>query len=140
QDHPLETASMALVVLPGFGEVAIGGELLAGTELGSEAAAFAAEEESTAVIGRMGDTAAAKESAGHEVLDLPAQEWTLAKNDQWVQSIIQRKMDVYVGSPTTWSNLWDAAASRPTVFGRELQQFTEAGYRWDGWTLRAPGK
>ena len=75
----------------------------------------------------------------HEVLDLSAQEWTLLKNDQWVKSVVERKMDVYVGSNPTWQNLWDAANARPTVFARELQQFTDAGYRWDGWYLRAPG-
>jgi hypothetical protein len=93
----------------------------------------------TAVIGRQVDTAVAKDWAGHEVLDLPSNEWTLAKNDQWVQSVIDRKMPVYVGSPTTWPNLWDAAAGRSTVFGRELQQFTGAGYTWAGYTLVPPG-
>jgi len=81
--------------------------------------------------------AVAKDWPGHEVLDIP--DWSIAKNDQWVQSVIDRKMDVYVGSPTTWSNLWDAAAGRSTVFGRELQQFLDAGYTWDGWTLIPPG-
>jgi hypothetical protein len=47
-------------------------------------------------------------------------------------------MDAFVGSNTTWSNLWDVANARPTVFARELQQFTDAGYAWDGWFLRAP--
>jgi len=98
-----------------------------------------AGERATAVIGRQVDTAVAKDWAGHEVLDLPANEWTLAKNDKWVQSVVERKMPVYVGSPTTWPNLWDAAAGRSTVFGRELQQFTDAGYTWDGWTMLPPG-
>ncbi len=79
------------------------------------------------------------EWAGHEVLDLPANEWTLAKNDQWVQSVIDRKMPVYVGSNPSWQNLWDAAAGRTTVFGRELGQFLNAGYTWDSWTLVPPG-
>jgi len=26
-----------------------------------------------------------------------------------------------------------------TVFGRELSQFTKAGYTWDGWTMLPPG-
>lgn len=99
----------------------------------------AAAERTTAVIGRQADTAVAKDWAGHEVLDLPAKEWSIARNDQWVQSVVDRKMPVYVGSPTTWPNLWDAAAGRSTVFGRELQQFTKAGYTWDGWTMIPPG-
>jgi hypothetical protein len=103
------------------------------------AEAGAAAERKTAVIGRQPDTAVAKDWAGHEVLDLPAKEWSIARNDQWVRSVIDRKMPVYVGSPTTWPNLWDAAAGRSTVFGRELRQFTKAGYTWDGWTMIPPG-
>jgi hypothetical protein len=72
-------------------------------------------EQATAVIGRQADTAVAKNWPGHEVLDLPANEWTLAKNDQRVQGVIDRKMPVYVGSNPTWPNLWDAVAGRPTV-------------------------
>jgi hypothetical protein len=89
------------------------------------------------VIGRRWDTAVAKDWPGHEVLDIT--DWSVAKNDQWVQSIIGRKMPVYVASPATWSNLWDAAKNRPTVFGRELRQLSEAGYTWNGYTLMPPG-
>lgn len=53
--------------------------------------------------------------------------------------VIDRKLDVYVGSNPTWENLWDADYSRPTVFGRELRQLIDAGYTWDGWTLKPPG-
>jgi hypothetical protein len=102
--------------------------------------ATASATDDIAVIGRQADTAAANGWAGHETLDLPANEWTLGKNDAWVHSVVERKMDVYVGSNTTWENLWDATNARPTVFGRELQQFTDAGWRWDGWYLRAPGR
>jgi hypothetical protein len=74
------------------------------------------------------------------VLDLPANKWTVTRNDQWVDSVVERKMPVYVGSPTTWENMWDAAAGRSTVFGRELQQFTDAGYTWrNDWTMLPPG-
>ncbi len=121
----------------GAGASASRGGASAATSSASDGAGGAAR--TTAVIGRQPDTAVAKNWPGHEVLDLPANEWTLAKNDQWVQSVINRKMPVYVGSPTTWSNLWDAAAGRPTVFARELQQFTGAGYTWDSWTMMPPG-
>jgi hypothetical protein len=39
-------------------------------------------------IGGQADTAVAKGWAGHEVLDLPAKEWSIAGNDQWVQSVV----------------------------------------------------
>jgi len=104
----------------------------------STAARVAPEAEKTiAVIGRLPDTAVAKNWPGYEVLDLP--EWTIARNDQWVQSVIDRKMPVYVGSNPSWGNVWDAAAGRTTVFGRELGQFTSAGYTWDGWSMLPPG-
>jgi hypothetical protein len=35
--------------------------------------------------------------------------------------------------------MWDAVNARSTVFGRELSQFTNAGYTWDGWTMLLPG-
>lgn len=105
----------------------------------SSAASGVATEDTTAVIGRQVDTEIAKDWAGHEVLDLPAEEWSIPKNDAWVRSVIDRKMDVYVGSNPTFENLWDPTAGRSTVFGRELNQFLDAGYTWDGWTLRAPG-
>jgi hypothetical protein len=90
-----------------------------------------------AVIGRHDETVLAEEWPGHEVLNL--RDWTLARNDRWVQSVIERKMRVYVVSRTTWPNLWDSVAGRPTVFARELEQFSSAGYTWDGWTLVPPG-
>jgi hypothetical protein len=93
-----------------------------------------------AVIGRQADTLVAKDWAGHEVLDLRANEWSIAKTDQWVQSVVSRRMDVYVGSNPTWGNLWDATNARSAVFGRELQQFTNAGYTGDGWTSAPPGR
>jgi hypothetical protein len=97
------------------------------------------DEGNVAVIGRIADTDVAKEWPGHEVLDLPQDEWTVAKNDEWVQSVIDRNMSVYVGSPPIWENLWDAANDRATVFGRELSQFMNAGYSWQGSYLRPPG-
>jgi len=97
----------------------------------------AAEATHTAVIGRQWDTEVARDWPGHEVLNLP--DWTIQKNDQWVQSVAERRLDVYVGSPTTYDNLWDAAEGRQTVFARELDQLTKAGYTWDGYTMRPPG-
>ena len=56
-----------------------------------------------AVIGRIPDTAVAKEWPGHEVLDIP--DWKIEKNDAWVQSVIERRMDVYIASPEVPENL-----------------------------------
>ncbi len=94
--------------------------------------------EKTAVIGRQADTAIAREWKGYEVLDLPPAQWSLEANDQWVKSVIDRKMAVYVGSNPVGVNIWDVGERRPTVFARELKQFEDAGYTWDGWTLVPP--
>jgi RHS repeat-associated protein len=115
----------------------LGGGTAAEEGAGLSATAGQDAEKSTAVIGRLPDTGAARDWPGHEVLNV--QDWTLAKNDQWVQSVIDRKMDVYVSSNPTWDNLWDAENDRPTVFARELDQFINAGYTWDGWTLVPQG-
>lgn len=64
-------------------------------------------EQTTAAIGRLSDTVVVKNWPGQEVLDLP--DWTIAKNDQ----------SVHVGSNPAWGNVWDVAAGRTTVFGRE---------------------
>jgi RHS repeat-associated protein len=90
------------------------------------------------VIGKQVDTAVAKDWAGHVVLDLPRSEWSIVKNDAWVQSAIDARQSVYLASPTTEANLLNAVSGRSTVFGRELQQFLDAGYQRVGDYLHPP--
>lgn len=89
------------------------------------------------VIGRQVDTAVAKDWAGHKILDIP--NWTLKKNDAWVQGIIDSRAKVYIGTPQTPKTLWDAANNRPTVFARELEQLRAAGYKQVGDYMHPPG-
>lgn len=77
------------------------------------------------VIGRLEDTAVARGWAGHDVLNIT--DWTIKKNDQWVQQGIKNKQDFYTASPEN-GNLWDPVANRETVFSRELRQVKEAEY------------
>ena len=91
-----------------------------------------------AVVGRLEDTAAARDWAGHDVLNIP--DWTIAKNDAWVNAVIKNKQEVYVASPLTHKNLWDAVNGRQTVLARELKMLTDAGYKWDGYYMRPPGR
>ncbi|HVW24904.1 MAG TPA: RHS repeat-associated core domain-containing protein [Polyangiaceae bacterium] len=100
------------------------------------AEAAAVEASDTAVIGRQIDTAVAKDWAGHDVLDIP--DWTIEKNDAWVQAAVDRKATVYIASPLTKANLYDAVAGRFTVFGREVGQFLKAGYKISGDYLVPP--
>jgi RHS repeat-associated protein len=90
------------------------------------------------VIGRRWDTVIAKDWPGHKILDIP--DWSLAKNDEWVQKIIDQRAKVYVGSPMTKDQLVDALTNDPTVFARELRQFESAGYRKVGDYLIPPGR
>ena len=89
------------------------------------------------VLGRQVDTAVAKDWQGHSVLDIP--DWTLQKNDAFVQGIIDQKGTVYLGSPQTQATLWDAVNDRQTVFARELEQLRNAGYQQVGDYMYPPG-
>ncbi|MGH8021735.1 MAG: hypothetical protein ACREIA_26325, partial [Opitutaceae bacterium] len=105
----------------------------AGTWLSARLGSQAAERTAVAaaddlyVLGRQVDTAVAKPWPGHKILDIP--NWTLKKNDAFIQGIIDSRGKVYLGSPQTRATLWDAANNRATVFARELDQLRAAGYR-----------
>ena len=90
------------------------------------------------MIGRQADTAVAKDWAGHKVLDIP--DWTLAKNDAWIQAIIDQKKPAYLASPVNKSTLWDAVNNRETVLARELRQLEAAGYKRVGDWMVPPAK
>ncbi len=102
----------------------------AGSAGGAVRSAAKSAADDVVVIGRQVDTAVAKEWPGHKVLDLP--DWTLAKNDAWVKQVIDDQATVYLASPTSKANLFDAVANRSTVFGREVDQFLAAGYKRSG--------
>ncbi|OGX61530.1 MAG: hypothetical protein A2189_00925 [Paenibacillus sp. RIFOXYA1_FULL_44_5] len=80
------------------------------------------------VIGRLDDTAVAKNWQGYDVLNDPS--WTLAKNDEWVNAGIKNKQDFYVASPMTEKNLVSTNPKYPgpTVFAREIEMLNKAGY------------
>lgn len=80
--------------------------------------------------------AVAKEWPGHAIIDIA--DWTLVKNDAVEQNVIRERGIVYVGSPLTHKNLWDFVNDRTTVFGREVQQFRDAGYKLVGDYLLPP--
>ncbi|GAQ55183.1 tRNA3(Ser-specific nuclease WapA precursor [Streptomyces acidiscabies] len=87
------------------------------------------------VIGRLPDTSVAGEWPGYR--KLIADPWTLGKNDAWIQSIINHRGTVYVGTPTS-GTYWNDERVEPTVFAREIQQLLQAGYRWSGDYLVPP--
>ncbi|MFD9398220.1 RHS repeat-associated core domain-containing protein [Streptomyces sp. NPDC060011] len=89
----------------------------------------------TPVIGRLPDTSVGGEWTGYT--KLTANPWNLAKNDAWVQTIIDQRGTVYVGSPTG-GTYWNTGRQEPSVFAREVQQFLQAGYWWKGDYLVPP--
>ena len=94
--------------------------------------------EGVAVIGRQVDTAVAKGWEGHLVLDLSPSEWSIAANDAFVNRVIEAGQSVYLASSTAAENLFNEVAGRATVFGREVQQFLDAGYQRVGDYLHPP--
>jgi hypothetical protein len=118
-----------------LGGAAGGGAVAGFNSLAAETAAAA--ENPIYVLGRQVDTAVAKNWPGHSILDIP--DWTLAKNDAFVQNIIDQRATVYLGSPQTEATLFDAANNRMTVFARELEQLKAAGYKQAGDYMLPPG-
>ncbi len=89
----------------------------------------------TPTIGRLRDTGAVDGLDGYTFLSVDG--WTIQKNDAWIQSIIDQRGTVYVGSPTA-GTYWSSGRKEPTVFAREIQQLTSSGYRWVGDYLVPP--
>ena len=58
--------------------------------------------------------------------------WTMAKNDAWIQGIIESRGTVYVGSPITWNNMYNSVSGEIRPFGREIVQLFNAGYVQQG--------
>lgn len=81
------------------------------------------------VIGRQPDTAVAKDWPGHDVLDID--DWTPAKNAEWVDDGIQNAQDFYTASPETGNLIQTQGPFKgnPTVFAEELEQVKGAGYK-----------
>ena len=84
------------------------------------------------VLGRQLDTAVAKHWSGHVILDLPPEKWSLNANDAFIAAVIQQRRRVYLASPITAENVYDAVGTRSTVFGREIDQLLDAGYKRRG--------
>ena len=101
----------------------------------------AAAAKPTAVIGKMRDTLPLEGVPGKEVLHLPKADWSAGVNRQWVQSVIDRQLDVQVVSDPVEENLWrmENGVKVASVFSDEINQLTDAGYTWEGMMLHPPG-
>ncbi|GGL15240.1 hypothetical protein GCM10012284_57360 [Mangrovihabitans endophyticus] len=83
------------------------------------------------VIGRWPEVAVGGSWPGHTYFDLPLPDWSKEKNDAWIQSIINQRGSVYVGSLTV-GNYWNKEKDEPSTFVREIQQLLQNGYDWEG--------
>ena len=109
---------------------AVGGAV--GKQLGKFVPGLAAKATANSnvkVLGRLADTAVAKEWAGHEVFDIA--DWPLEKNAQWVASGIEAHQNFYLASPLERNLVQDSGAfkGQPTVYALELEQLAKAGYK-----------
>jgi hypothetical protein len=95
---------------------------------GASVARTDSQQGRTKVIGRIEDTAVAKEWPGYDVLDIP--EWTQAKNAEWVNQGIKEGQVFYTASPEAGNLVQTSGryAGQPTVFANEIQQLKAAGY------------
>jgi len=78
------------------------------------------------VIGRKFDTAIAKDWPGYKILDETG--WSIQRNDEYIQMIINKRAKVYIASPKTPKNLWNFEEDIPTIFSIELEKLKAAGY------------
>lgn len=88
------------------------------------------------VIGRLPDTSVEGAWPGYRKL-VVAPPWNFSKNNAWIQTIINQRGKVYVGSPTQ-GTYWNVDRQESSVFAREIQQLCQAGYRWKGDYLVPP--
>ncbi|MEL4106280.1 RHS repeat-associated core domain-containing protein [Oscillospiraceae bacterium WX1] len=102
--------------------------LFGGKSAGNTANVISNSSKDIKVIGRLDDTTVAKNWEGHDVLNDP--NWTLAKNDEWVNAGINNKQDFYTASPMTEENLISTNPKYPgpTVYAREIDMLKNAGY------------
>lgn len=88
------------------------------------------------VLGRRPDTKVARDVPDHDTLNID--DWSVEKNDAYIQTIIDQHAEVYAGSPPE-GNYWNTEEQQPTVYAREVQQLLQADYTWSGDYLVPPG-
>lgn len=105
----------------------------------TEVAGLMGPKGNVVVLGRLEDTAVAKTWPGHTVLDMP--NWSLELNDAFIGQTIKESRTVYLASPLDGNLIQTAGkyAGQPTIYARELEQLTNAGYTRVGDYLRPPG-
>ena len=74
------------------------------------------------------------------VLDVPASDWSLKLNDEFIAGAIKQQRRVYLASPTKGNLVQSSGpyAGQPTVYARELRQLKGAGYQRNGDYLEPP--
>lgn len=100
--------------------------------LGQEVQQLMGNPGDTVVLGRLDDTAVAREWPEHVVLNTP--NWTMEVNDEFINQTIAYQRPVYLASPFEGNMVQTTGryAGEPTVYARELDMLRNAGYVFDG--------
>ncbi len=80
------------------------------------------------VLGRLTDTAVAKNWPGHVVLNTP--DWTMKLNNALIESAIQQRRTIYLASPLEGNMIQKTGAyvGETTIFAEEVKMLKQAGY------------
>lgn len=126
-DAALAALGVAATFAPGAGDGAAAAAKIANRALDA-GEVIAKNAGDIKVIGRLDDTAVAKDWAGHDVLNIP--DWTPKKNAQWVDDGIMNKQNFYTASPETGNMIQTSGPykGQPTIYNMEIQQLNDAGY------------
>ncbi len=105
----------------------------------SSASKLMGQQGDVVVLGRQADTAAFMGKNGNVVLNTP--NWTLELNDAFIAETIRQGRTVRLASSLDGNLVQTTGtyAGQPTVFARELEQLTKAGYRQVGDPMVPPG-
>ncbi len=123
----------AFIVLPFIAEEAFfleGAEALTAEQAGAslaetELAAETAADNPVYSIGKFEDTGGFN-TWQYERLNIS--DWTLTKNDAWMQKIVDDRASVRFFKPSDEGMLTDPVSGEETTLGREVRQLKEAGY------------
>lgn len=102
------------------------------TPLSQQARELLGNPGDTVVLGRLDDTAVAIDWPDHVVLK--TDDWSVPLNDEFISGAIDYQRPVYLASPIEGNMVQTSGtyAGQPTIYARELDMLTNAGYTFDG--------
>ncbi|WP_234803577.1 hypothetical protein [Mycobacteroides abscessus] len=110
----------------------------AGGSLAQQARALLGKPGDVIALGRLDDTANFVGRRGFAVLNTP--NWSLALNDEFIKAAIEQGRVIRLVSPLEGNMIQTSGqfAGQPTIYARELDMLTKAGYTRVGDYMRPP--